>query len=202
MQFNEFFPVCVLQTNIPTEVADAVEAAVVPELHKLTREKNINDSIGEGYTAVETMSTDFWENKIPVHELVPDFFEYVQKAVFAYQDETSIHINPDFKIRYWTQDYVEHDSHDVHMHGIHGISGTYYVRSNQNAGPIRFYNPNPLAEYVRAGNPGNKYIRAHNDIYPEKSLLLIFPSYIKHKVLQSSTDTIRTSISFDICPGS
>lgn len=201
MEFHSLFPVCVFETKINDDLANKMEEAIVPQLHLLEREKPINDSIGDPYTALETMATDFWENKILIHELVPEFWEVVKEAALAFSEHTSIMINPNIRIRYWTQDYSDGDSHDIHGHGVHGISGTYYVRANNRAAPIRFYNPNTVAELVRSGNPGNTFCRAHQDFWPEKGKLLLFPSYLKHQVLSCDTGAIRTSVSFNFCPG-
>lgn len=201
MQFHNYFPVCVAQIKLDDELVNKMEESIVPQLHLLSREKPISDSVGDPYTALDSMDTDFWENKVLVHELVPEFWEVVSNHAKEYSEHTSIMMNENVRIRYWTQDYKDKDYHDIHAHGVHGISGTYYVRANENAGPIRFYNPNPVAELVRAGNPGNQYCRAHNDIWPERGNLLLFPSYIKHQVLACNEGAIRTSISFNFCPG-
>jgi hypothetical protein len=199
--FHDYFPVCILHHKISDELADRVEDAVTPHLHKLQRETPIVDHGGAPYTSLDTMYTDFWDNKILVHELVPDFFPCVQEAVLSYQEHTSIVINPNFKIRYWTQNYEDRDSHDIHNHGIHGISGIYFMRANDKAGPTRFYNPNQVAGLVKHMMTGNRYCTDTVDIWPVKGTMLIFPSYLKHKVVASGPGVIRTSIAFDICPG-
>lgn len=202
MEIKELFPVAILKHHIDKDMADTMENEIVPLLDNLERNTPILDSVGDEYISADTMYTDFWENKIPVHEIVPDFWDVVRTAAYEYADQTSYFINPNFKVRYWTQNYVKQDRHDIHQHGINGISGTYFIRANENAGPIRFYNPNNTAEYVRAGNPLNKFVQGHHDIWPEKGLLLLFPSYIKHAVESGrNDDVVRTSISFDCCPG-
>jgi len=201
IEFKDYFPVAVLHYKIDDDMANAVCSAVEPELSKLQRTTPIVDYGGDPYTSVDTHATDFWDNKIQIHKLVPDFFEEVRNAVLLYQEHTSIMINPNFKIRYWTQDYSDGDSHDIHNHGIHGISGTYYMRANSAAGPIRFYNPNQVAGLVKHMMSGNPYCADTMDVYPEKGTMLIFPSYLKHKVVECNEGAIRTSISFDICPG-
>lgn len=199
--FHDYFPVCILHFKVDTELADKVEREITPHLEKLERETKIVDHGGDPYTSLDTMYTDFWDNKIRVHEIVPEFFEQVQQAVLSYTEYTTIMINPNFKLRYWTQNYVDNDSHDIHNHGIHGVSGIYFMRANDKAGPTRFYNPNQVAGLVKHKMTGNRYCTDAVDIWPEKGTMLIFPSYVKHKVVSGTDGVVRTSISFDICPG-
>jgi hypothetical protein len=74
------------------------------------------------------------------------------------------------------------------------------MRANDKAGPTRFYNPNQIAGLVKHVPGSNRYCTDSIDIWPKKGTILIFPSYLKHKVVPGSDGVIRTSISFDVCP--
>lgn len=185
MHIDNLFSVGVLHYNIDKELADKVESVIIPEIKKLGR----NDE--------DTQFTDYFENKIPVHELLPDLvYEWVN-AMRQYQATTSISVVEGQPIQYWTQDYKEGDTHAAHAHGIHGVSGVYWVRANDAAGKIRLHNPSSMHDYVRVDNHENPYTWSEADIKPEKGKLILFPSYLKHEVLQSGPGAIRTTIAFN-----
>lgn len=181
--FTNLFPIPILRIKLSDEIADAMEEKIVPLLDGLSRE---NDSV----------STDFWEKQIPVHELVPNFFQQAIEAALEFQEHTGIEIDSEMRIKYWTQDYLPNDSHQMHHHGIHGISGTYWVRANEDAGSFRLFSTNPHSDLV-LNNKSTEYTVAYEDIWPEKGMMLLFPSYMKHCVMQSGKNAIRTSVSFN-----
>jgi len=181
--YKDLFSVPVLHIKIDEAVANEMEYKIIPLLDQLERE---NDCV----------STDFWDRKISVHELVPDFFQIVTQAALDFQEHSGIEIDEELRIKYWTQDYKPGDQHDVHHHGIHGISGTYWVRANQDAGSFRLYNTNPYSDLVKHKNKTD-YTVAYEDFWPEKGSMLLFPSYMKHCVMQSGKNAIRTSVSFN-----
>jgi len=76
------------------------------------------------------------------------------------------------------------------------ISGVYWVRANENAGGLCFRNPNPYVEY--AHNENSQYGRRQFEFQPIKGKLLLFPSYLKHAVMPSSKNVVRTTIAFNV----
>ena len=185
MNIDTYFPLGVLAHNVNKELADTIETVIVPELTKLERAHE------------DDQFTDYFENKIRVHELFPELINEWVKAVLTYQSATTMAINMDAPLQYWTQDYKEGDTHHCHEHGINGISGVYWVRANETAGKLRLHNPNSITQYVSAIDRTNQWTSVVADITPEKGKMVIFPSYVKHEVLPSGTDAIRTTIAFN-----
>lgn len=70
------------------------------------------------------------------------------------------------------------------------LSGVYYYKTNTNDGNILFTNPNP-------------HIQNFYEIEPAVGRLIMFPSYLKHRVAPNKTQDERISISFniDVVPG-
>lgn len=186
MHIENYFPVAVVHHTVDDELSNKVESVMIPEIDKLSR----NDA--------NTLHTDFFENKIPVHELLPKLIDEWIYAVNEYQSLTSFSIDQNQPLEYWTQDYKEGDVHTAHNHGINGISGIYWVRANNAAGNLRIHTPNPLSGYVKIDDEKNPYTATYVDIKPEKGKMIVFPSYLKHEVLKSNANAIRTTIAFNL----
>ena len=80
-----------------------------------------------------------------------------------------------------------------HTHQFAKLSGVYYYQTNGKDGNIIFSNPNIyLAERLcDIGIPEVSYS-------PVVGRVLIFPSWLKHRVLLNKTDSQRISISFNL----
>jgi uncharacterized protein (TIGR02466 family) len=76
------------------------------------------------------------------------------------------------------------------------ISGVYWVRANENAGGLCFRNPNPFVEYAQWMD--SQYGYQEYEFQPIKGKLLLFPSYLKHAVMPSSSNVVRTTIAFNV----
>lgn len=186
MIVETYFPVGVLHHDIDSALADKVEETVVPLLTELPRGT--------------TQFTDFHGTKIEVHSLLPELIDEFVKAMNVYREATSFSIEESLPLQYWTQDYKEGDTHGIHAHGVSGISGIYWVRANSEAGEVRFHNPNPITEYVRVNDEGNPFTWMSARIQPTKGKMILFPSYLKHDVMPSGPNAIRTTIAFNF-PG-
>jgi len=189
MQVVNIFPCAMLEGRVKPETAQAVEDYVVPRVDSLVESKDTFDH----YT------TDYWETKILLHEDLPQFWDEILECIKHYSNETSIHVNFEaLSMHYWTQDYKEGDSHDIHAHGCPGISGIYWVRANEAAGSVRFYTPNPYTELGNWNDEMSPHARSMVDVFPEKGKLVLFPSYLKHRVMPSGPNAVRTAIAFNV----
>ena len=107
-------------------------------------------------------------------------------------------IHAGYSYNWWVQDYKEGDVHDEHHHNVGQISGVYWVRANENAGGLSFRNPNVFVEYGHTVKDTAPYSWQEYVYQPVKGRLLLFPSYLKHTVLPSLKDCIRTTIAFNV----
>lgn len=188
MEVQNLFPIAVLHHKLPTELADELEQRITPLLEQLPEAGHYGDR----------HHCDYLETVIPIHEVAPELIEEFFKCVDIYKEMTGIYTNPSNMLHYWTQDYKESEVHDIHGHGINGISSIYWLRANEDAGYVRFYNPNPVAELVRNTDVNNPYSVGHVDIPVEKGKMILFPSYAKHKVQTLGPNAIRTAIPFNL----
>jgi len=86
---------------------------------------------------------------------------------------------------YWSQIHHYLESTDLHQHGHVDFSWVYYVKVPENSGKLVLY-------FNENDERAPKYI-----MEPKESRLIIFPSYIKHKVTKHMNQDVRISISGD-----
>jgi uncharacterized protein (TIGR02466 family) len=73
------------------------------------------------------------------------------------------------------------------------LSGVYYFRTNGDDGDIVFSSPNLLQL-----SSLDIFSRSYVNYTPKIGKLLLFPSWLQHKVALNKTDNIRISISFNV----
>jgi uncharacterized protein (TIGR02466 family) len=83
---------------------------------------------------------------------------------------------------------------DPHADYSAEISGVYYYQTNGKDGDICFINPFNAARYFDFGRVSS---RSNNIYTPTVGRLLLFPSYVQHKVRPNKTDNTRISLAFN-----
>ena len=93
----------------------------------------------------------------------------------------------------------EHSYNVSHVHPECHFSGSYYLKVPEDSGVLKFWRNN---SFVQMHPELYKLIcpvfRTHFSIEPKKHLLLVFPSYLQHEVLQNRNKEDRISISFNL----
>ena len=208
MHIQKLFPVGMLVHDVESELADRIENLVVNRIKDIPRPDEHAPH-----------ATDFFEPKriVDLPNDLPELFKTICTCVDHYQTHNNMvntkrresgfqmpyDLGPGFSVpafyelEYWTQDYIEGDVHKEHDHGIGRISGIYWVRANENAGGLQFRNPNPFVQYQSRPDKNAEYSLQECVYKPVKGRMLIYPSYLKHEVLKSGKDTIRTTIAFN-----
>lgn len=81
----------------------------------------------------------------------------------------------------------------VHNHMNADISGVYYYQTNEKDGSIFFVSP-------ILAMTNSIFTKFSNNIYvkPEEGKLLLFPGWLQHGVATNTTDSVRTSLAFNI----
>ena len=107
----------------------------------------------------------------------------------------------------WVNINEKHHYNEWHIHGFSTLSGVYYIkhdRSKEN-GDIIFKNPN--GAYLDIAHWPKATIEGHNEITsetirftPHSNMLLIFPSWLQHKVAENLKNDSRISLSFNTRP--
>jgi uncharacterized protein (TIGR02466 family) len=107
---------------------------------------------------------------------------------------------PIYLARYWFNLDVNNTSGISHCHYGSLLSGVFYITVPQGSGEIVFERPDAQEHYFKVGNTANPYTYQYYPIPPKENKLLLFPSFIKHRVnLHQFNDPNleRISISFD-----
>jgi len=187
-KFHNLFSVPFYSTILDESIIKKVQNKVVPKLHLL------NDLTPK----ISNQKTDFHADKkiVDLDEL-PSLLDKIGYHLYEFTQKFELPLYNSMK--YWVQNYEKGDFHTKHSHPHSIISGVYYVQANKNAGKIIFYNPNPhiLNSINISGEV--EYKKQHFDIKPKSGLLILFPSYLIHKVVESKKkNTIRTCIAFNI----
>jgi len=96
---------------------------------------------------------------------------------------------------------------DWHIHPEGIFSGTFYIQHDSDKnGDIVFKNPlESKLEYLKLShNLDRRYVKKYDDllskeirITPEPNMLLMFPSWLHHKVTENLGNNERISLSFD-----
>lgn len=178
---KNIFPTPIYTTFLDKEIVDKVEKIITPKLPFLQKNKEFG--------------TDFQHStKILSPEEIPFFWEVVDGHVIHYSNKSLI-IKSN-KVESWIQDYYPKGGYNKHSHGHSLISGIYYVRTNENAGNLRFYDPNPYTTITSYSVPNPKI--CYYDITPQKGMLILFPGWLGHEALPSKdNNVIRTCIAFN-----
>ena len=99
----------------------------------------------------------------------------------------------------WTIINTGGSTNSKHQHGNSTISGAYYIRAPKNCGDIVFYDPRPAPMFYFPRTVDSNLLNAQvNSITPKEGALILFPSYLEHKVDENLSNAERIVVSFNI----
>ena len=184
MNLQNIFSIPIYTHTVPQYIADKMEEITTPKLSQLTLYDNVYTDYGNSNPLISPQ------------EILP-FLNYINKITLEYSKESNLYKGKN--IQYWVQDYKKDHDHTLHCHPQSTIAGTYYIRSNQNAGKLSFSNPNSnLISTTRSNNDSDRHAEEFYNIKPKRGLLVLFPPWLLHKVIPSYEENcIRTSFSFN-----
>ena len=85
-----------------------------------------------------------------------------------------------------------------HVHPQSTLSGVYYVKAKPGQGGFKIDRDDDAQYYLPKNVSSPSYFNMTNWVYPsETGKILIFPSWLRHSVLENETDECRISISFN-----
>ncbi len=102
-------------------------------------------------------------------------------------------------VNLWTNINSRGGYHEKHRHENSFLSGTYYVEAGEGAAPITFYDPKAAFRMIEPhmDNPATFTAKVFS-VQPTTGTLVLFPSYLEHKVEVQKSDLDRLSLSFNI----
>ena len=126
-----------------------------------------------------------------LHTLKKELFWAVTEYANAIQ-----YPNPDFKlIESWVNFLNNGEFQYDHTHPNCRVSGVYYYDTNGEDGEIRFTNPNPIMQFN--GFPSDRMPRSSITYKPKVGRMILFPSWLTHRVNINNTTNQRVSITFN-----
>lgn len=185
MTIQNLFPTGVLLHQVDVDLANKIENLLIPKLEGL----EYNGGSFNDY---------FKENKIITKDDISELIYEIEECKFFYEKQTGWHES--YLSNFWVQDYKKDDIHDIHNHGRNELSVVYWVRANKHAGDFIIYNSSPYINLWFGQNESTDYTADFKSIKPQKGTILIFPSFINHKVLPGGKGCIRTTIAFNYSP--
>lgn len=88
---------------------------------------------------------------------------------------------------------------EKHHHGNSALSAAYYVKAEQNAGNIVFFDPRQANVFHHPISTKINNINAQvQSVTPKPGTLVLFPSYLEHKVNPNLSNKERIVISFNV----
>ena len=88
---------------------------------------------------------------------------------------------------------------EKHHHGNSALSAAYYVKAEQNAGDIVFFDPRQANVFHHPiSNKVNSINAQVQSVTPKPGTLVLFPSYLEHKVNTNLSNEDRIVISFNV----
>ena len=86
-----------------------------------------------------------------------------------------------------------------HHHGNSSLSAAYYVKAEKNAGDLIFFDPRQANVFH---HPKSKEANSLNcqvqSVTPRAGTLVLFPSYLEHKVAENLSNEERIVVSFNV----
>ena len=132
---------------------------------------------------------------------MPELFDTIQNKLDLLKDHLGMKKNYFLKLdNAWININEKYSSNIPHSHPESIISGVYYVSADKDSGDIVFDNPNTNLKY----HIDKKHIDNYNFLNcetwhatPLTGTLLMFPSWLVHRVNQNLSDEPRISIAFN-----
>jgi uncharacterized protein (TIGR02466 family) len=140
-----------------------------------------------------------WQSKKLVYESIEEMQPFLNNIILAAREiykGYGISREPQY-MEYWFNINRKYNFNWLHNHPNFYFSGVYYVKSSENSGDLVLERPDAASEWIVPESINIANCPAFK-ITPKVNNLLIFPSYLKHKVEQNLTDEDRISIAFNI----
>lgn len=178
---------------------EALNAEILEHLERLGW-----DSLDEKQRAAVDTSHSFSEDRFVTVEEVPDIgiiLEYFIKGCNAIARERNWDIREqEVSLQnYWVHATLPGEITQHHDHKPGVLSGVYYVDKPENSGDLVFVDVNPYHAYRPAVLPGTSdpISRPEITMPADNGTMLVFPSWLPHRVPRNDSDRRRVSASFN-----
>tara|TARA_R100000008_G_scaffold86814_2_gene81811 strand:- start:814 stop:1437 length:624 start_codon:yes stop_codon:yes gene_type:complete len=166
---------------------------------ELKKDKTFSTSIKyeneHGKQPKEEVSFHVLEKYPQVKNILLNEWNKIAKEVLFYPNDFMISTS-------WFTKVLKGDESQPHLHKNSFYSGVYYFDDyGKDSSALEFYNPLlPFSDFQLEPTQYNATNSYSWKIKPEKNLLILFPSFIEHKILKNNSDSPRRSLAFNIIP--
>jgi uncharacterized protein (TIGR02466 family) len=144
-----------------------------------------------------TTSFDFkGVNDIRNHDLI-NLAQFIFTSLAQYHDDMACPGSEFNLLESWFNFYDKSNFMFSHSHPGHKVSGVYYYQTTGDDGAICFENPNPLSSTRDWPWTFQRHLQ-HHAVEPKEGRLIMFPSWLRHRVLPNNQESQRISISFNL----
>ena len=182
-------PIQISKTDFGLLNVDLVKLA-----YKLKGENNFVETTEQkGFQSVIYNPKDFKETNQFIHLQINNINNFLQQY--------SIIKNYDWNVKgIWFNINPKYSFNNLHTHSDCDFSAVYYLQVPKNSGSIVFENPNSVMLNHKFFQYPFNYNEINSNSYkvePQEDMLILFPSYLPHRVQQNLSDKDRICLSFN-----
>jgi uncharacterized protein (TIGR02466 family) len=181
-------PICLFDLNIDKEQQKTIENIIKNTEYRLTESGN----------AYISEDLHLFQTHPELHFLNQQFLKYIN----YFNEDVLNYKKTNFKITTsWSTQCLYGQESERHKHSNSMYSGVYYNKCDIKTSEIIFYNNDWTgSNYELEVDKYNSFNATRWRIQPRDKLLIIFPSFLSHKILKNLNKKIRHSIAFNCIP--
>ena len=176
---------------------------------KIEQNTDILQSTNNNFEWIDNKSVSWKPSQVSKNMRILESFPEIKKILldhFISFSDGVLGVNCNFEITTsWLTKCEKGEESTLHLHGNSFWSGIYYYGENYcESSPIEF--ENPLVNHIRdygfyvIPEKATQYNKLVERVLPTKNMLIMFPSYLKHRIGTHTSDISRYSLAFNIVP--
>ena len=165
------------------------------ETSKLNNHTEEMESSRDDGSSLSSISSRVLEKYPRIKKILLDKFKEIAKEEYQYDNDFIITTS-------WFTRTEKGQESKFHFHKKSFYSGVYYFGDySEDSAPIVFESPiTSFPDFTIQPQQWNIKNSQIWDITPQKNLLVLFPSYLKHAISQNKEESVRDSLAFNIVP--
>ena len=179
-----------------SDLSDDQRLIISDEISKTleeTNKLNLSSDWGDGHKTSYSPGNSNYIDKFELENFRNMILFHVEN--YRFQVNYLIDQNFDYEFQSWINFSENGGFHFEHNHDIGGISGVYYHKTNGQDGNITFFHPSIsfIGDYFPFTSLNKKITYE-----PKEGRIILFPSWVTHRVEVNKTNDTRISIAFNI----
>ena len=202
--YHHIFPTCIA-SDIRTDLADELYPIANEYLEKYGSAHSYGPNQNAGHWT--TYYTQESAEKMVLDARLKKFYEYYISEARTFLDAmntSSSKYRFNFPFSFFAK-LSAGSKHELHSHPGSVISGVFYIRAAESSPPIVFKDPRPYYKFMYydtifndGRDPKSYSLFPEYVVKPKTGMLLLFPSWLEHEVLQSTSDEERITMVFNL----